>query len=169
MRYTKEFKLECVKKYLRGERIDDPGGCSHKTFHTKLLRWVRIYNCLGENGLNIDKPKLTLNDKIKICTLADKGESLCSIAISYGREESHISQIYKKYLKNGIDGLKLNKKGGPSKMKKIDIKKQTKNENKLNETKDLLQRIEDLEIENEYLKKLNALVQKRMDQQPKKK
>ena len=32
MRFTKEFKLECIRKYKTGEHIYDPGGCKHKTF-----------------------------------------------------------------------------------------------------------------------------------------
>ena len=30
MRYTKKFKLDCIKKYKAGEHIDDPGGCKHE-------------------------------------------------------------------------------------------------------------------------------------------
>lgn len=170
MRYTKEFKMECIRKYFNGEYIPDPGGCKHKTFRTKLLHWVKIYNCLGENGLDHNKPKLTYNDKLQMCLRADKGESFVSIASSYGRQATYVSKIYKKYLLNGVDGLKLDKRGRPSKMKNKDINELINKETnpKLRE-KFLLQKIEDLEIENEYLKKLNALVQKRMDQQPKKK
>lgn len=38
MRFTKEFKLECIRKYKSGELIDDPGGCKHSTFgsHFKM-------------------------------------------------------------------------------------------------------------------------------------
>ena len=38
MRYTKEFKLECVRKYMNGENIPDPGGCTHRTFYRNVLR-----------------------------------------------------------------------------------------------------------------------------------
>lgn len=51
MRYTKEFKLECVRKYMNGENIPDPGGCTHRTFYRNVLRWVKIFNQLGEIGL----------------------------------------------------------------------------------------------------------------------
>ena len=52
MRYSKKYKLECIRKYKNGEHIQDPGGCTHKTFHNKVLDWVRIYNKLGETGLD---------------------------------------------------------------------------------------------------------------------
>ena len=40
MKYSKEFKLECVRKYMNGENIPDPGGCTHRTFYRNVLRWV---------------------------------------------------------------------------------------------------------------------------------
>lgn len=157
-------------KYLNGERIEDPGGCGHSTFHNKVLGWVRIYKQLGEVGLEHKKPTLTYEDKLEICRRVDDGETFMSIAVSYGRQSDFISRIYKKYLSKGLDGLKSDKRGRPSKMKK------DKKELKLEDIKDpnerekfLLKEIEKLQIENEYLKKLDALVQKRMDQQQKKK
>ncbi len=51
MRFTKEFKLECVHKYKVGEQIDDPGGYKYETFRHTVVRWVRIYDSVGEIGL----------------------------------------------------------------------------------------------------------------------
>lgn len=170
MRYTKEFKLECVKKYLNGTYIEDPEGCSHETFHNKVLNWVRIYNQLGEAGLEHNKSKLTLQDKLEICRRADEGESFNSIAVSYGRQVEFISGIYKRYLSEGFDGLKSDKRGRPKSMKnnKKELKLEDITDPKERE-KFLLNELEKLQIENEYLKKLDALVQKRMDRQQKKK
>ncbi|MCF0106530.1 MAG: hypothetical protein HUJ53_07180 [Holdemanella sp.] len=169
MRYTKEFKLECVHKYINGEHIENPGGCTRKNFMDKLRNWVAIYNALGEAGLDHKKPKLTFEDKLEICRRVDNGEAYNQIAISYGRQESFISSIYKKYLKDGPDGLKSNKRGRPP-------MKEEKSPQRLEDITDpkerekfLMDMLEKVQIENEYLKKLNALVQKRMDQQQKKK
>ena len=48
MRFTKEFKLECVRKYKAGERLDDPGGRKRHTFMGSVHGWARIYDALGE-------------------------------------------------------------------------------------------------------------------------
>jgi hypothetical protein len=56
-------------------------------------------------------------------------------------------------LENGIDGLENKKKGRKPRVQKAKPPKTREEE--------LLERIEDLEIENEYLKKLNALVAER--------
>ena len=125
MRYSKEYKLECIRKYKNGGHIQDPGGCTHKTFHNKVLDWVRIYNKLGEAGLDHKKPELTIEDKIEICNRVSNGETMTEVAISYGRQEDFISKIYKCYLQHGVDGLISNKKKGrppTMKEKEIDIK-----------------------------------------------
>lgn len=170
MKYTKEFKLECVKAKLEGRQIHNNCGPDNKTFSDRVASWVRIYKKLGEAGLEHKKPKLSLNDKLEICRRALDGESLTSIADSVGRQEAYISKIYKKYLSGGIDALKLDKRGRPPKMdkKKVELKLEDIKDSKERE-KYLLKELEKAQIENEYLKKLSALVQKRMDQQQKKK
>ena len=164
MRYTKEFKLECVRKYKAGERIDDPGGCKHTTFWNNVLEWIRIYDCLGEVGLEHKKPKRNWQDKMNMIQRVIDGESIKSVAYSNGIKGSLLSKWYKIYQESGIDGLKLDRRGRHPRMAK---KPKTSNEDK---TKEELEReLEYLRAENEYLKKLNALVQKRKGRQPKKK
>jgi len=169
MRYNKEFKLECIKKYKNGEHIKDPDGLSHESFHNMVLHWVRVYDKLGEIGLEHKKPVLKLEDKLSAIKRIENGETINSVAISLGRQEDFISKWYKIYLQGGIDGLKSHsKKGRPSKVKKDSIE----NENTLTQEEQIKKLQEELEItkiENEYLKKLAALVQKRVDQQQKKK
>ena len=164
MRFTKEFKLECIKKYKTGERIDDPGGCNHKTFWNTVLEWVRIYDALGDVGLEHKKPKRSWKDKLDMIQRVMDGESIKSVAYSNGIKGSLLSKWYKIYQESGIDGLKLDRRGRPFKMAK---KPKTSNENKTKE--ELEKELEYLRAENEYLKKLNALVQKRKGRQPKKK
>ena len=43
MKYSKEFKLECVMKYKNGEHIHDPPGVRHKYFRNQVRRWVKIF------------------------------------------------------------------------------------------------------------------------------
>ena len=164
MRYTKQFKLECVQKYKTGEHIDDPGGCKHKTFWTKVRGWVRIYDSLGGIGLEHTKPKRTWKDKYDMIQRIIDGESISEIAYSNGIQEELLSKWYKIYQESGIDGLKLDRRGRHRKMAK---KPKTSNETKT--TEELEKELEYLRAENEYLKKLSALVQKRKGRQPKKK
>lgn len=164
MRFTKEFKLECVKKYKSGEHINDPGGCKHNSFQATVRIWVRIYDALGEAGLEHKKPKRTWKDKMNMIQRIINGESKGEVAYSNGIQKDLLSKWYKIYQESGVDGLKLDRRGRPSKM----VKK-SKKSNKPKTKEDLEKEIEYLSAENEYLKKLNALVQKRKDRQPKKK
>ena len=164
MRYTKEFKLKCIQKYKAGELIDNPSGCTHETFHHAVVRWARIYDSLGEVGLEHKKPKRTWEDKMNMIQRIIDGESIQGVALSNGILCALLSKWYKIYQKFGIDGLKLDRRGRPHKMAK---KSKTSNEIKTKE--ELEKELEYLRAENEYLKKLNALIQKRKVRQPKKK
>ena len=164
MRFTKEFKLECIRKYKSGERIDDPGGCKHSTFRHTVVRWARIYDSVGEVGLEHRFKMKTWQDKLALIQRVMNGESLQSVSIDNAIEESLLSKWFKIFQESGIDGLKLDKRGRPPKMAK---KPKTSNETKTKE--ELEKELEYLRAENEYLKKLSALVQKRKGRQPKKK
>ena len=69
------------------------------------------------------------------------------------------------YYEEGRDGLLLERRGN-SKMKKQHLSKPKKN---INENEDLLAEVQRLRMENEYLKKLNALVLEREKTERKKK
>ena len=165
MRFTKEFKLECVRKYKAGEHIDDPGGCKHKTFMEKVRGWVAIYNALGEIGLEHKKPKRDWKDKLEMIRRVEKGESFRSVALSNGIQADLLSKWYKIYREAGLDGLKSSgKKGRPTKMQS-----KPKPPNGPKTVDELERENEELRAENEYLKKLSALVQGRKGRRPKKK
>lgn len=165
MRFTKEFKLECVRKYKAGEPIDDPGGCKHKTFIKKIWVWARMYDALGEEGLEHRRREWSWQDKMALVQRALGGESLTSVANSNGIYADLISKWLKLYREAGLDGLKSSGKiGRPPKMPN---KPKPKSGPK---TADELEREnEELRAENEYLKKLSALVQGRKGRQPRKK
>ena len=164
MRFTTEFKLECVKKYQNGEHIDLPTGWKYRTFKNRVRMWSRIYESLGEIGLEHKKPKRTWQDKMNMIQRVLNGESIQETALSNGIQSDLLSKWYKIYQESGIDGLKLDRRGRHRKMAK---KPKTSNEPKTKE--ELEKELEYLRAENEYLKKLNALVQKRKGRQPKKK
>ena len=164
MKFTKEFKLECVRKYKDGIPIDYPGDCKRDTFYKSVLNWVGMFDALGEVGLEHRVQKRTWVDKFGMIQLVLEGRSIRSVALANGIQGNLLSKWYKIYQRSGVDGLKLDHRGRPPKMaKKPKLSDQSKTQ------KDLEQELEELRAENEYLKKLSALVQKRKDRQPKKK
>lgn len=165
MRFTKEFKLECIKKYKSGKRIDDPGGCKHKTFASTVRKWVRTYDSMGEAGLEHKKPKRTWEDKLGLVQRVIGGESAQSVALSRGFRADLLLKWVRIYREKGLDGLKSSgRKGRPPKMPK-----KPKPPNGPKTVEELERENEELRAENEYLKKLNALVREREDRRPKRK
>ena len=52
MKYSKEFKLECVRKRKNGIYIETPPGFKKRdNFMREIRKWSRIYDSLGEAGL----------------------------------------------------------------------------------------------------------------------
>lgn len=160
MKYSKEFKLEMIMKRKNNEYIPPMNGYSIGRWHERIREWERIYDCLGEAGLDHKKRKLDLNDKIVMMKRIDNGESFTNVAFSYGRQGCLVSKWYKIYRQNGIDGLKSLEKRRNKKMNKP-----SKDKNK-NELEQLREEIEYLRAENEYLKKLKALIQQEEKGQP---
>ena len=76
MRFTKEFKLECVRKYKAGEHDDEPGGYKRRTFMDSVRGWAKIYDALGEIGLEHKKPNLAEFEKLA-WLMQDTGEVRC--------------------------------------------------------------------------------------------
>lgn len=168
MKYSKEFKLECVQRYKNGDYVEDPPGVKHRQFHAQVKKWAIIYDSLGEDGLEHNKPTLDINQRIKLINRVEAGESYNSVALSAGIQDNLLSKWHKIYQEKGIDGLKLLKRGRKPSMAKAN-KKVVKKDPKDMSKEELLEALEMATIENEYLKKLSALVQKRKAQEQKKK
>lgn len=168
MKYSKEFKLECIQKYKNGDYIKDPPGVKHKQFRMQVVKWSKIYDSLGEVGLEHGRPTLDINQRLELIKRVEAGESYRSTALSAGIQQDLLIRWHKIYKDKGIDGLKLLKRGRKPSMarkKKPEANKEPKDMTK----EELLEALELAQIENEYLKKLSALVQKRKAQEQKKK
>lgn len=164
MKYSKEFKLECVKKYKNGDYIEDPPGMKHNGFREQIRKWAKVYDFLGEVGLEHGKPTLSIEERLELFDRVETGESYRSVAFSTGIGSDLLIKWHRIYLERGIDGLKSLKRGKRPSM----TKKPKKDKNK-SELESLKEENEYLKAENEYLKKLSALVQKRKAQEQKKK
>lgn len=167
MRYSKEFKLKCIKHYLNGENIKDPPGVHHSSFNSQVRCWARIYKQLGEDGFKHGRPTLSIDQRLDGIYQVEQGKSYSEVSASYGIQAELLMRWHKVYLEKGEDGLKSIKRGRPSMKNKTKLKP-TKNDSDKTK-KELLEDIEYLKAENAYLKKLKALVQKREAQEPKKK
>lgn len=168
MKYSKEFKLECVRKYKNGEYIEDPPGVTHSGFHHQVMKWNKIFDSMGEDGLDHSRPTIPIEKRIELFIRIENGESYQSVAFSVGIQPDLLIKWHKIYRQEGIEGLQSLKRGRPK------MKKEQKQMKPLDEmtpeekNKYYEEQLEYLQAENAYLKKLRALVQKKQDQQRKK-
>lgn len=155
-------------RYKNGDYISTPTGfIKRDNFMCQVRKWNRIYDSLGEVGLEHGRPTLDINRRIELINRVESGESYMSVAYSAGIQNDLLINWHKIYKESGIDGLKLLKRGKSSMTK---AKKEVTNKDPKDMTKEeLLEALELVTIENKYLKKLNALVQKRKAQERKKK
>ena len=165
MKYSWEFKLECVNKYKNGEHITVTGSRTfRRSFMNHVRKWVKIYDDLGIEGLKHSSTNKdwTPEKRFELVAKVLVGNSIKSVAKNAHINNGQLYQWVRRYNEKGMDGLQC-KKGRPT--KQLVMKKKTKQTNlsvsEQEELKLLRERNEYLEMENEYLKKLDALVSKR--------
>ena len=169
MRWTKEEKLKMVLEYKNSGFTPTVDGCSRTTMHNRIRKWAQVYDLYGKNGLEHRSRHWTYEDKINAVQRVLDGESYGEVARSLGMPiETQVLIWHRKYLELGWDGLKLDGRGRKRKMGNKPIKP-SESKSQAEEIVELRKRLEYLEAENAYLKKLAALVQQRKAQEQKKK
>ena len=124
---------------------------------TTVMGWVKI---VKEHGYaKLETPKRSYSGEFKLSVLKYMKENHCSsheASAHFNVSRSQIQRWEKKYYEKGEGALMEDGRGRSSKIRKprtpVDL------------NQDLLKELEYLRMENEYLKKLNALVQKKENQ-----
>jgi len=152
-KYSKEEKIAAIKAVDAGESVAEVS--KRSGIDDSVLRWVvRMYHEHGENGLNSHAYGRTAKQKKEILNyMHENQQSIRETGILFKIRESTIWQWERRYLENGMDGLENKKKGRKPRTPKPKPPK--------TRLEELEEENLDLRIENEYLKKLNALVAER--------
>jgi transposase-like protein len=158
-KFSAEDKLQAVERYLNGNESSNEIAKSLRTDHKAILKWVKQYEYNGVEAFL--KPCTNYTQQFKLDVLnymIEHGTSLNETAAIFKiPAPSTIIAWRKLFETQGLDALQSKKKGRPS-MKK-EFNQQPKQEPVKGSTEALEARIKLLEMENDYLKKLNALVQ----------
>lgn len=99
MRYSFEFKLECIEMYERGEFPDTPDGVSTKRFRDNIRQWKRMVDSSGIDSLH-HKPqnrKWKPEEKLELIVKVLAGESCTFVALSNGIQPGMLYQWVNKY------------------------------------------------------------------------
>ena len=159
-KYSDEFKLKIVKEYLEGSLgyalLAKKHGIPNKA---QIERWVHAFKALGKDGLSKKQSKQVFSIQFKLDVLhfmKQTGASYQDTAIQFNMNNpTMIANWYRKFLKEGVEGLKEKVKGRPP-MSKNRKEKSIKPENELSREEQLERENELLRLEIAYLKKLSA-------------
>lgn len=161
MRYSYEFKRECVELYRNGQWPDTPKGIKESNFKLKVRRWARIEDECGPEALrhkNQNK-EWTAEERYALVAQVLAGKSCLSVAVSAGISNGLLYQWVRKYKELGYNGLVSLKKGRPCKESQMKKKANPTplTESEREELIRLRAEIEYIKAENEVIKKEIAL------------
>jgi len=159
-KYSKQFKLKVVKEFLKS------GGqkrVAHlfEISHSDVRKWVLAYQIHGADGLTHQYQHYSAKFKVQVLQYMAKHQiSARPAAANFGiGSMGSILQWQKLYNEGGITALEPKPKGQTSMPKSFDIKALLKKPLADLTPAEMRRRLEYLEAENAYLKKLDALVQ----------
>lgn len=158
--YSFELKLEIVKKYLEGNQGVKAIAREYNVNPGDVQKWRDAYLEHGEAGLNTTSGTYSGDFKLSVVEyMHNTGDSQRKTAAHFNIPSFRTVGSWERiYYEEGAEGLYIERRGRASKM---ESKKTRKQKNDVNINEDLLAEVQRLRMENEYLKKLNALVQER--------
>ena len=155
MRYSHEYKLECMELYRKGIKTSN--------FHQMIRYWVRIEEQNGPNALkHLCNKVWTPEEKYELVAKVLAGQSYKSVAISVGINHGTLYTWVRKYKELGYNGLVNKQKGRKNPgMKKKTIEPKPLTESEREELIRLREEIAAMKAEIEVVKKRIALRQER--------
>ena len=157
-KYTMDFKLSVIQHYLTGHSYNQTA----KFFGIEssiVQNWVRLYQTHGIDGIRPRTSKASYSPAFKHTAVLQllAGKSIRTLAIELNiSNHGLLCQWLKAYQTHGIMGLTPKPKG-----RRPMSKSTNKSDKAANEHAELLRRIQYLEAENAYLKKLDALIRQK--------
>lgn len=161
-----EQRIQAVERYINGNESMNQIAKNIGVSSVVLRGWIRLYEAYGSEAFLKSYTNHSAEFKMDVLTyMNETGASSIDAAAFFNISSSGLIRIWKKKFEmGGYDGLVSKKKGQPY------MKKETKKSVKAEGSVEALEaRIKQLEMENAYLKKLNALVQMQEKLQPKSK
>ena len=161
MRYSQEYKMNCIELYRQGKWPETPDGIKQHNFRCMVRRWSRIEESNDSDVLkhkNFNK-KWTPEEELELVSQVLAGKANQVVAIEAGINEGmlyHWVRKYKIYGYNGLVDKKKDRKPENPDMKKRNIHSPRKLEE--SEYEELIR----LRAENEYIKAEIEVIKKRI-------
>jgi transposase len=157
-KYSLEIKLKAVSDVLELNMSPSAVAKTLNTVHAVIQRWVARYEKFGVDGLSMKSGTYTGDFKVGVVEyIHENNMSLFSAAAHFGiPSDATVGNWERIYWEDGPEALYKDNRGRKCKMSKDKIKKSKMD---IHVEEDLIAEVQRLRMENEYLKKLNALVQ----------
>ena len=160
-KYSEKFKMKVVREYQHGK-------LSYRSLAQKynigsdgqIVRWVKLYEKFGIEGLMTQKNKETFTVQFKLDVLSfikKTGSSEIETALHFGLKNPPLIAAWKKvFAEGGIEALNRLRGRPPMSDKAKNSKNKPLDEKELTYEQQLQKENELLRLEVEYLKKLRA-------------
>jgi transposase len=158
--YSNELKLEIVQRYLKGDISLKDLAEKYHVGKSDIQKWKAAYIEHGIAGLTTTHGTYTGDFKVAVVEyMHTTGASMRQTAAHFNIPSmKSVNDWERIYYEEGKEALYEERRGRAHKM---ETKKPGKPKNDVQTNEDLLAEVQRLRMENEYLKKLNALVQER--------
>lgn len=171
-KYSEQFKLAVVHDYL-SDSSDGYRAVARRhglTSHTVLERWVAGYQLHGDAGLGKKSSRYSAEYKLLVLQhMWDNQLSINQTAAEFDiRNYAMVSMWARAYRDGGIEALASRPRGRPKSMATPVPPPDSSPDDDKRSREELLAEVNQLRMELAYLKKLDALVQARKKQAPKK-
>ena len=161
MKYSNEFKQQCIEMYYQGKYPKTPEGQSDETFHHTIRKWVRRSEKCGIETIQhkTHERQYTPEEKLELISRVNYGKTCYAVAEESGVSPDRLYVWMRQYKMEGYEGLVNKKKGRPPKEPLLMPKKKVESKELTESEREELIR---LRAENEYLKAETAAIKKSM-------
>ena len=163
-KYSFEFKLKIVLQYLEGKVGYKSLGNIYGVDKRDLRSWVALYRQHGASSLAKRHTNYSVDFKLTVLKkILKENWSIQQVSAYFNIPSPSLVGVWLRlYNQDGVTALKPKPKGSRP-MKRISKDIQTILKKPINELshEELLQRVHYVEVENAYLKKLEALAQQK--------
>ena len=160
-KYSYEEKLDAVLRVVEDGMSYNASARITGTAKEHVRRWVMRYKQFGPEGLIVKHGSYDGAFKISVIEYMHANHlSLSQTAVKFGIPQDNVVGKWERiYYEEGPQGLYMERRGRKSKM---NSDKPTKKKLSKETEEDLIAEVQRLRMENDYLKKLQALVQERI-------
>jgi transposase len=167
-KYDEQFKLKIAQEYISGAGGSDTLSKRHGVPRSLIKLWAELYRVHGRDGIN--KKYSSYDAQFKLSALRhmwDNGLSLRQTAAAFNIRNHAVVGIWERsYREGGFDALIPRPRGRPKQMSAPTTKPEPSPGDEKRTREELVAELNQLRMENAYLKKLRALVQAKQKAAP---